>query len=509
MGLHEALHVKSFTKYGFHCHGLFVKVGSRITKGEDVWWFDKHCDSLRIYTKDQILNAPTNSMTVSEINSSVGKSSKTMSDHDEEIIPNPKNALETYSYMIDDDCFASTPDPNEDLSFYINHSCMPNVGFCGDDKLIALCDIESGEQVLKDYAFTETQDSHHYGMTCKCATQRCRSFLDFLQYKDPAYIQENYSNCSSFIQRKMSENGWLHDHVVRRIVFRPDGKSSLVYGLFALRPIPQGTNVVIMAGKIVTGKCLSKLDKRSQQMSLQIDNDKWQIPNQVLSYTTFPGNATDVQLYETGCYINHSCDPNCGMEDATRVVTIRDIGINEQITIDYAMVRNGTLVLEGDVFPCFCGSGSCRGTITPQDYTIIELKHFKYLSPFVQEMCVNDMTGGITRNLTTYSTSSSDSAKSTLSPNSLSSGSPHSASSCSDTVDGDGTGTHGYAFNAYYNEAVAIAKCDVTIGDESNTFKTYRSNAADDESDTSDTSAAINLHNQTYDSDTDTVVQQK
>jgi hypothetical protein len=498
MGLHEALHVKSFATYGFPCRGLFVKAGSRIEKGETVWWFDKHHDSLRIYSKEQIMNAPTKPMTFSEINLTVGSSSETISVYDAEIVPNPMKALKTYSYMLDDDCFASTPNPNEDISYYINHSCKPNIGFSGDDKLIALRDIECGEQVVRDYAYTETQDSHHYGMICECASQDCRGFLDFLQYKDPMYIQEQYPYCSSYIQRKMSENGWVHDHVVRRLVFRPDGKSNLVYGLFALQPIPAGTNVIIMGGKIVSGKFLPKLDKRNQQMSLQIDNDKWLIPNQVLSYGIAPFT------YETACYINHSCDPNCGMEDATRIVTMRDIGTNEQITIDYAMVRNGTLVLDVDVFACFCNSGSCRGTITPQDYTIVELNKFKYLSPFVQEICVNDMTGGIPRNQTADSTASpSESETSMTSPNSL--GSLRSPSSFSDEHGGDRTVTDSPNFNGPRNEGVVVfAKCNINTSDESDAFKRFRSYNADAD-DESDVSTVVHLYNQTYDSDSDTV----
>ena len=88
------------------------------------------------------------------------------------------------------------------------------------------------------------------------------------------------------------------------------------------------------------------------------------------------------------------------MRDATCAITMRDIDVDEQITIDYAMVRNGKIVLEGDIFT----PSICRGNISPLDYTNIDLKFFKYFSPFVQEICVNDMTGGITRNLTVDST---------------------------------------------------------------------------------------------------------
>ncbi len=64
--------------------------------------------------------------------------------------------------------------------------------------------------------------------------------------------------------------------------------------------------------------------------------------------------------------VNHSCDPNCGIRvnetSAHDFVAIKDIGVNEEITFDYAM-RNYII----DYFPkkCMCGSKRrCRGRIT-------------------------------------------------------------------------------------------------------------------------------------------------
>jgi len=63
--------------------------------------------------------------------------------------------------------------------------------------------------------------------------------------------------------------------------------------------------------------------------------------------------------------INHSCEPNCGIEvnesGAHDFVAIKDISVNEEITFDYAM-RNYII----DYFPkkCMCGSKRCRGRIT-------------------------------------------------------------------------------------------------------------------------------------------------
>ncbi len=63
--------------------------------------------------------------------------------------------------------------------------------------------------------------------------------------------------------------------------------------------------------------------------------------------------------------VNHCCEPNCGIHvnetGAHDFVAMRDIGINEEATFDYAM-RNYSI----DHFPkiCMCGAKKCRGKIT-------------------------------------------------------------------------------------------------------------------------------------------------
>ena len=62
--------------------------------------------------------------------------------------------------------------------------------------------------------------------------------------------------------------------------------------------------------------------------------------------------------------VNHSCDPNCGIHvnetGGHDLVAIRDIGVDEDITFDYAM-RNYSIDFFGN--QCACGVPSCRGEI--------------------------------------------------------------------------------------------------------------------------------------------------
>jgi SET domain len=406
MGLHEAVHVRSFTTYGYPCYGLFVKKGCAISQGTPVWWHNPNKDSFRTYTKEQISNAPTHPMTLHELTSTFGKSPLTKNATTKAManmmLPNPRGALVSYSYMVDDDCFASTPYPEEDPSYYFNHSCDPNTGFVGH-KMVALKEIKDEEQLVYDYAFTETQDSFHFGMICRCGTRQCRGFLDFLEYKDPAFIQKNFKNCTSFIRRKMLEHGWVHNSVVLRHVHWSPKDDNDEYGLFACQSIPCGTPIITFAGKVVSSQFVSKLPICEQENSLQIDDDSWQIPHPV----RFPRTSNHKLFFETGDYINHSCQPNCGMMDSVRVVTIRDIAVNEQVNIDYAMVHKPSHKKSGDMFRCRCGSANCRGKVNEEDYKIVGHRLFDYMTPFVQAKYMKGMARELEQKATMTTTSSS------------------------------------------------------------------------------------------------------
>lgn len=61
-------------------------------------------------------------------------------------------------------------------------------------------------------------------------------------------------------------------------------------------------------------------------------------------------------------YVNHSCDPNCGIrEDQGRVVlfALKPIGEGHEISFDYATTQTGGFWK----MSCECGASNCRHTI--------------------------------------------------------------------------------------------------------------------------------------------------
>ena len=80
-------------------------------------------------------------------------------------------------------------------------------------------------------------------------------------------------------------------------------------------------------------------------------------------------------------HLNHSCDPNLGIQGQIVFVALRDIEKDEELTFDYAMTDDENYEME-----CNCGSRQCRGTITGKDWMRKDLqnKYDGYFSWFTQ-----------------------------------------------------------------------------------------------------------------------------
>jgi hypothetical protein len=139
------------------------------------------------------------------------------------------------------------------------------------------------------------------------------------------------------------------------------------FGLYAKTFIAKGELVVGWGGDVVTGAQLAQLSFREQEHTIQIEDDLYQVP---------------VREPEAGDYANHSCEPNAGMSSSITLVTIRDVWPGEEICFDYAM-SDSTPYCE---FSCGCGTPSCRGQVTGNDWMLPELqaKYDGYFSPYLQ-----------------------------------------------------------------------------------------------------------------------------
>jgi SET domain-containing protein len=72
-----------------------------------------------------------------------------------------------------------------DASDYINHGCSPNLGFVdGSLWLVALRDIEPGEELLWDYS--TAQDEPGWAVPCRCGSPDCRGMITGYSDLSPA-----------------------------------------------------------------------------------------------------------------------------------------------------------------------------------------------------------------------------------------------------------------------------------------------------------------------------------
>jgi len=83
---------------------------------------------------------------------------------------------------------------------YTNHSCEPNIGIQGQIVIVAMRDIEAGEELTHDWA---TNDDSDYEMTCRCGAASCRGTITGKDWMKPE-LQAKYRGWFCwFLQRKI------------------------------------------------------------------------------------------------------------------------------------------------------------------------------------------------------------------------------------------------------------------------------------------------------------------
>jgi len=142
---------------------------------------------------------------------------------------------------------------------------------------------------------------------------------------------------------------WLHPCATTRAT---EAKG---IGVFATAEIPAGTTVAGFGGHVVSRSELHALPDDIRVHALQIDDE-------LFLASTPPFDPAD--------YVNHSCDPNCGIVGSVLLVTMRDVARGEELCFDYAMTDSD----DYDMFTCNCGSAECRGVVSSDDWKIPELR---------------------------------------------------------------------------------------------------------------------------------------
>jgi hypothetical protein len=119
--------------------------------------------------------------------------------------------------------------------------------------------------------------------------------------------------------------------------------------------VPAKTALISFFGPVVT---YSEISEAKIRYVVRFDRDHYLVPE------------SDAQL------ANHSCDPNCRINDQFAIETLRTLQPGEEITISYDHAAASDITTWGDfwdfrwTFPCACGSSFCVGQV--HGYRIIK-----------------------------------------------------------------------------------------------------------------------------------------
>lgn len=145
-------------------------------------------------------------------------------------------------------------------------------------------------------------------------------------------------------------------------------------GVFIQQWIPANTRILEFTGKRVDREMISLFASRGSSDSfLQVGEH---------DFLGASGRLDD--------YVNHSCDPNCGLDfDGDRIYlkSIKVINRGSEISYDYATSQ----YMFPMRFKCQCDSPGCRGEIGDFDELSVKQRKFYLMNNIVAPFLVNKM----------------------------------------------------------------------------------------------------------------------
>jgi SET domain-containing protein len=141
-------------------------------------------------------------------------------------------------------------------------------------------------------------------------------------------------------------------------------------GLFAAAAIAKGEIVCVKGGHLLIRAEFEKYKGVANEADLQIADDLFLAP------------VTEAEFENVMMFLNHSCEPNVGIQGQIVFVALRDIACGEELTLDYATIDH-----DCEPMTCRCGVPTCRGLITGRDWQKPELqqKYGNYFAWYLLE----------------------------------------------------------------------------------------------------------------------------
>ena len=105
------------------------------------------------------------------------------------------------SIQVDEDLYLVSSDVREPGDM-LNHSCDPNCGLSGSQLLIAMRDIEVGEELTFDYAMCDASDYDEF--TCLCGSAACRGIVTGADWRDPIVQAKYMGYFSPYLMKRIA-----------------------------------------------------------------------------------------------------------------------------------------------------------------------------------------------------------------------------------------------------------------------------------------------------------------
>lgn len=139
--------------------------------------------------------------------------------------------------------------------------------------------------------------------------------------------------------------------------------------VFAVRPIRRGEVIAAFDGPILDENFEDWTDDLLSH-AIQFDKEKWRDSRGLARW------------------VNHSCDPNCGIKSLFKIVAMRPIEAGEEITWDYEMTEKSWWWR----MKCKCGSPLCRKRIG--NYSNLPKSRRKAYKGFISEWLLRSSRKG-------------------------------------------------------------------------------------------------------------------
>lgn len=128
-------------------------------------------------------------------------------------------------------------------------------------------------------------------------------------------------------------------------------------GVFAAAALKKGERLIEYLGERISNK---EADRRyAEEHEWSPHTFLFMVDDKTVIDATHKGNVAR--------WINHSCEPNCEVEDEDKRIFIhalRNIRRGEELSYDYNLVLDERHTPAAKkAHPCFCGSKKCRGTL--------------------------------------------------------------------------------------------------------------------------------------------------